>query len=153
MRKNRKIKSEIPPMAIKLQNEELSVEASSSDSETDLLITMDDSETGSESSESHAKLDEHLKPKEGDYVLVKYEGRRKVHYIGRVTKEEDEEGDLEISFLKVPIGFIESTVEDVHSVPVGMVIMMLPQPVIAQSTKRMMGIRKFSIDFSVYDIE
>ena len=94
--------------------------------------------------------------KVGDYVLVEYVSKRKVHYVGKVSKEEDEEGDLEVSFFrrhfKVPNGFIEPTVEDIHSVPASSVLMILSQPIAANSTKRVMSIRKFSFDFSPSDM-
>ena len=37
-------------------------------------------------------------PKQGNFVLVVYKGKRKVHFVGEVAKEEDEEGDLEVKF-------------------------------------------------------
>ena len=48
--------------------------------------------------------------KQGNYVLVAYEGKRKVHFVGQILKEEDEDGDLEIKFLqkhpKISNGFV-----------------------------------------------
>ena len=95
--------------------------------------------------------------KEGAFVLVVYEGKRKVHFVGQILKEEDEDGELEIKFLrkhpKVYNGFIEPPVEDIHSVPAKTVKLVLPQPFnLSGSTKRAMGIKKFHTDFSAYDM-
>ena len=49
-------------------------------------------------------------PKQGNFVLVVYKEKRKVHFVGEVVKEKDEEGDIEVKFLrkhtKVPNGFV-----------------------------------------------
>ena len=69
--------------------------------------------------------------KQGNYVLVAYEGKRKVHFVGQILKEEDEDGDLEIKLLqkhpKISNGFEEPAIEDIHSVPVASVSLVLPQ--------------------------
>ena len=55
--------------------------------------------------------------KQGNYVLVTYEGKRKVHFVGQILKEEDEDGDLEIKLLrkhpKISNGFVKPAIEDI----------------------------------------
>ena len=62
-----------------------------------------------------------------------------------VAKEENEEADVEVRFLrkhtKVPNDFVEPDVEDIHSVPVRCVVLILPQPSTSGSTKRATAIK------------
>ena len=94
--------------------------------------------------------------KQGNYVLVTYEGKRKVHFVEQILKE-DEDGDLEIKFLrkhpKIINGFVEPAIENIHSVPVASVTLVLQQPCnVTGSTRRAIGIKKFHTDFSAYDM-
>ena len=90
------------------------------------------------------------------YVLVGYEKKRKVYFVGQVLKE-DEDGDLEVKFLRkhpmIRNGFVDPPVEDIHSVPASSVILVLPQPLtMSGSTKRAKCIGKFSTDLSALEI-
>ena len=77
-----------------------------------------------------------------------------MHFVGEVIKE-DEEGDIKVKFLrkhtKVPNGFVEPDVEDIHSVSVGSVVLFLPQPSTSGSTRRATAIKKLATDFSSYE--
>jgi len=94
-----------------------------------------------------------IEPKIGDYVLVQYDCKRKVFYVGQALKEKDE-GDLEIKFLRkhprVEDGFTEPNIEDIHAVPSFSLVMVLPPPVTPASTKRVLGIKKFAVDLTGY---
>ena len=95
--------------------------------------------------------------KQKNYVLVTYERKRKVHFVGQILKEKDEDGDLEIKFLrkhpKISNGFVEPAIEDIRSVSVASVTLVLPQPCNPTgSTRRAIGIKKFHTDFSAYDM-
>ena len=95
--------------------------------------------------------------KQKNYVLVAYEGKRKVHFVGQILKEKDEDGDLEIKFLqkhlKIFNGFVKPAIEGICSVSVVSVTLVLPQPCnVTGSTRRAIGIKKFHIDFSAYDM-
>ena len=78
-----------------------------------------------------------------------------MHFVGEVVKEEDE-GDIEVKFLrkhsKIPNGFVEPDIEDIYSVPVRSVVLILPQPSTSGSTRRATAIKKFTTDFSSYKI-
>ena len=74
-----------------------------------------------------------------------------------MEEDEEEDGDLEIKLLqkhpKISNGFVESAIEDIHSVPVASVTLVLPQPYnVTGSTRRVIGIKKFHTDFSAYDM-
>ena len=81
---------------------------------------------------------------------------KKSAFVGEVVKEEDEEGDIEVKFLrkhsKIPNGFVEPDIEDICSVPVRSVVLILPQPSSSGSTRRATAIKKSTTDFSSYKI-
>ena len=87
-------------------------------------------------------------------MLVVYKGKTIVHFV-EVVKAEDE-GDIEVKFLrkhtKVPNGFVEQDVKDTHSVTVGSVVLILPQPSTSGSTRRATVIKKFATNFSFYEM-
>ena len=133
------------------------ISTSSSESEAESYCTSSsDVESSSDFSDLSADDQSTLcEPKQGNFVLVVYKGKRKVHFVGEVIKEKDE-GDIEVKFLrkrtKVPNGFVEPDVEDIHSVPVGSVVLILPQPSTSGSTRRATAIKKFATDFSSYEM-
>ena len=134
------------------------INTSSSESETESYCTSSsDVESSSDFSDLSADDQSMLcEPKQGNFVLVVYKGKRKVHFVGEVIKEKDQEGDIEVKFLrkhtKVPNGFVEPDVEDIHSVPVGSVVLILPQPSTSGSTRRATAIKKFATVFSSYEM-
>ena len=134
------------------------ISTSSSESEAESYCTSSsDVESSSDFSDLSADDQSTLcEPKQGNFVLVVYKGKRKVHFVGEVIEEKDEEGDIEVKFLrkhtKVPNGFVEPDVEDIHSVSVGSVVLILPQPSTSGSTRRATAIKKFATDFSSYEM-
>ena len=79
-----------------------------------------------------------------------------MHVVGEVVKKENEEGDVEVKFLrkhtKVPNGFVKPDEENIHSVPIRSVVLILLQPSTSGSTRRATAITKFATDFSCYEI-
>ena len=124
---------------------------SSSESEENILCN-DTSEGSSEdfSSEENAPI----VPRVGDYVIVVFNEKRILHYVGKIVSDKDEDGDFEISFLRRHAkgnGFVEPPVEDIHSVACTDIVSVLPFPCTG-TTKRTGGIRKFSVDLSAYNL-
>ena len=97
-------------------------------------------------------------PEVGDYVLVEYVRKRKVHYVGIVTQTNDDEGDYEIQFLKKStkhtkiLAFVEPEQEEITSVAADLVLGILPRPM-QQTTKRLQGITQFGVNFDGYNFE
>ena len=156
--------TDLPPNSTKTPKKKtsakrgLSIE-SSSESETELSLVKRDSDVSiTEMLEDEQEISSSdTAIKQGIYVLVGYEKKRKVHFVGQVLKEEDEDGDLEVKFRqKHPMirnGFVEPSVEDIHSVPASLVILVLPQPLsMSGSTKRAMCIKKFSTDLFAFEM-
>nr|CAD7428557.1 unnamed protein product [Timema monikensis] len=50
--------------------------------------------------EDDEPIAETREPKVGDYVLVKFSGKKLVFYVGKIIKQKDEDGDFEISYLR-----------------------------------------------------
>ena len=123
------------------------ISTSSSESETESYCTSS-SDVKSSSDFSDLSADDQstlCEPKQGNFVLVAYKGKREVHFVGEVVKEKDEEGDTKVKFLrkhtKVPNGFVKPDVKDIHLVPVGSVVFILPQPFTSGSTRRTPAIK------------
>ena len=133
------------------------ISTSSSEAETESYCTLSsDVESFSDLSDLSADNQSSLcEPKYGNFVLVVCKGKRKVHFVGEVVKEEDVEGGMEVKFLrkhtKVPNGFVEPHVEDIHSVPFESVVLVLPQPSISGFTRRAIAVKIFLTNFS-YEI-
>lgn len=92
----------------------------------------------------------------GSYVLCEFEKAGKCfYYAGKVLKEADEEGDLEIEFLKKSQksnNFLKPHIEDIASFPKSGVRLMLPQPKALGQTKRTQNVFMFDIDLSRFDV-
>lgn len=88
------------------------------------------------------------KPEEGDYVLVKFPGK---FYAGKILTPEDEDGDLEISYLRNSIQvegkFVLPPVPDLKSVNIKDISMILPRPTVS-GTKRQQNFLEFAVDLS-----
>ena len=90
----------------------------------------------------------------GDYAIVVFNEKRILHYVGKIVSDKDEDGDLEISFLRLHAkgnGFVEPLVENIYSVACADIVSTLPFPC-SGTTKRTDGIRKFSVDLSAYNL-
>ena len=78
------------------------ISTSSSESEAESYCTSSsDVESSSDFSDLSADDQSTLcEPKQRNFVLVVYKGKRKVHFVGEVVKDKDEEGDIEVKFLR-----------------------------------------------------
>nr|CAD7434273.1 unnamed protein product [Timema monikensis] len=90
--------------------------------------------------EDDEPIAETREPKVGDYVLVKFSGKKLVFYVGKIIKQKDEDGDFEISYLrksvKDPRKFMFPVEPDIASVAETDITMVLPQPLIAEPALR-----------------
>ena len=129
------------------------ISASSSESETESYCT---SSSGVESFSDFSDLSANnqstfCEPKQGNFVLVVYRGK-KVQFVREVVKEKNEEGDIEVKFLrkhtKAPNGFDKPDVEDILSVLVGSLVLILAQPSKSGSTRRETAIKNLPSIFS-----
>ena len=94
-----------------------------------------------------------------DYVIVSYDGKKTVcHYIGFVLDEKDDDGDLEVRFLRevkqnrkciCGTGYGGNSFCAVTSVK-----LVLPRPISVQChTKRMLGIKRFDVNLECYNMK
>ncbi|BFZ07906.1 hypothetical protein BsWGS_10945 [Bradybaena similaris] len=88
----------------------------------------------------------------GLYVVCEFEtGKRTKYLIGKVMQLEDEDGDVEISFLrksgKMFAKFFWPTVEDIGTVKMSQIKAILPQPICCKGTKRTESYLRFNISF------
>lgn len=91
-------------------------------------------------------------PKEGEYVLVEFSDRKnKFFYAAKVLKEEDKEGDLEVSYLRRSVRikdkFSLPDIPDLKSVHKSDVKLILPKPT-CSGTRRQQNLLHFDVDFS-----
>ncbi|KAK3931050.1 Thiosulfate-binding protein [Frankliniella fusca] len=96
-------------------------------------------------------------PKEGNYILVEFVDKKsKVYYIGKVLKEEDDEGDFEVTYLrrslKVKDKFCLPNVADLKSVHRSDVKLVLPSPT-CSGTKRQQNLLHFDCDLSLINVK
>lgn len=91
-------------------------------------------------------------PVEGDYVLVVLGSKKEKYFVGKILKEEDNDGDLEISYLKktnYDKRFVQPSVPDIHSVNILEIKMILPKPSYPDNlTRRQKAFLMFEYDFS-----
>ena len=124
---------------------------SSSDNNEDVQTDIIDDESEYSDEEGVLPLDMHIDrdPEIDEFVLVQFD--KKVHYIGQITGNKDEDNDLEISYLrkstKVFESFIFPNIEDLASVNINQIKAILPKP-LAVANKRLRGYFKFGISFS-----
>ena len=127
---------------------------------------VDESDTSSDDEESENgeemfKIDPNKfskltrKPQEDDYVLVKFQGKKMMNKfcVGKIIGDEDEDGDLEISYLresaKVDELFVMPNIPDLASVHISEIKVILPAPSDV-GTKRQLSRYKFPlVDFSL----
>ncbi|KAK3932377.1 Pogo transposable element with KRAB domain [Frankliniella fusca] len=93
-------------------------------------------------------------PEEGDHILVIFRGKEDRHFVGKVLKEKDEEGDLEVTYYrhcdKGVNKFSLPNVPDLKSVHINDVIALLPKPSVG-ATRRQQDIICFNnYDFSMF---
>ena len=76
-----------------------------------------------------------------DFVIVEFARKASLcYYVGRVTKERDEDGDIEVEFMKRKGGFfIKPTPSDIASVHIDNVKAVLPEPTARGTTNRTQG--------------
>lgn len=112
--------------------------------------------------ESFAKLPRN--PLKGDFVIVRFpvpSGSRKdekrdkgtyVFYVAEVVQEMDDDGDVEVRYLrvsrKVQDAFVYPQVPDVASVPRKDIKSILPKCSVSNATSRLQSFLKFDVDFS-----
>ena len=92
------------------------------------------------------------KPAEGDYVLVVFvKGKKSIHFVGKVTKDCDKEGELEVSYLRHSEGgrFTMPPIPDIAPVHFSDIKSVLPKPVYPDGfTKRQQSMLTFDFDFT-----
>ena len=90
----------------------------------------------------------------GDYVFVEFQDRKKIYYVGKVTKVDD--GDIEISYCrkssKILGAFVFPLVADIAQVDIEDIKLILPPPINQNSTKRACSFLRFPINFTGLDV-
>lgn len=90
----------------------------------------------------------------GDYVLVEFQDRKKIYFVGKVTKVAD--GDIEVSYCrkssKMLDAFVFPLVEDIAQVDIKDIKLILPPPIKQNGTKRACSFLRFSINFTGLDV-
>lgn len=90
-------------------------------------------------------------PTEGDFILVVFPAKENVHYVGKVIKDVDGDGDLEVSFYrlssKMKDRFVLPNVPDLCSVSIDHVKEVLPKPNVGK-TKRQQSTLGFDFNFA-----
>ena len=110
------------------------------------------------SEEEHFPEFDRAKIKMSDFVLVSFssEHKKKVYYVGKITKDKDEEGDYEISYLrksrKIAGHFYYPEEEDIKAVDESSIEMHLINPISYGQTKRQKSYVSFAIHFDNMDI-
>lgn len=114
-----------------------------------------DGEDEEENPESSSEGEEEInflpltkEPEEGDYVLVEFAvaATEKKYYVGKILKEKDDEGDLQISYLrksqKVATKYVLPQVPDLQSVHINDIKLLLPKPTTG-GTRRQQNMLEF----------
>ena len=87
------------------------------------------------------------KPQKEDFVVIEFQPG--IFYVAKVLAEEDEDGDIEVSFLrkslKLADSFVYPQVEDTDFLANSLVRAVLPAPMVGQ-TKRLNNCFKFPAD-------
>ena len=88
-----------------------------------------------------------------DYVLVEYGDKSKYYYVGIVTREVDDDEDIEVDFFRRKGGhFVKPLIEDKYSVQLSQIKAVLPSPSARGTTQRTKGEIVFSVDFGNLNI-
>lgn len=94
--------------------------------------------------------------KANEFVLVEFTDKKKIYYVGQVTKEKNDENEVEILFLrksvKVTRAFCYPQVEGIAYVNIDDVKMILPPPEHKQGTKRTHCFLTFEMSFANLDV-
>ena len=128
-------------------------EGSSSKSNEDDIICDVSSE---DSSENFSNFDHEtaIIPQIGNYVVVKFDDKRLLHFVGQILTDKNEDDDYEVLFLRRHSkcnGFAEPAVDDIHSVSSSDVVMVLPSQCNG-TTERTEGIKKSAVDLSTFNL-
>lgn len=114
------------------------VEVDSSDIEEGAVMEEEDASDAFDDPEDFQPLT--AAPAKGDYVLVQFPGKVNRYFIALVTEEEDNEGDIEVRYLKKNDKCTDKYVLpdkiQMHSLPIKDVKMILPAPPILGSTRQ-----------------
>ena len=88
------------------------------------------------------------------YIVCEFSKKtHKFYYIGRVVKEVDDDGDIEVDFLmRKGAFFIKPTIEDISAVYMSYVKSVLPDPTNRGTTARTKGELVFSVVFGSIDL-
>ena len=90
-------------------------------------------------------------PKEGEFVLVEFKSKQMVYYVGKVLKEIHNEAELEIQFLRRSLKqtnyFFFPQVDDIATVAINDIKLILPNPSTSKGTKRTKSLLNFELDF------
>lgn len=96
-------------------------------------------------------------PTEGDYVLVEFKTKdpknkfKTVFYVGKIIKNKDEDGDLEISYMRkyknfTTCKFVLPNIPDLASVNLNDIKALLPPPKVTGKTTRQQSCYVFEVD-------
>lgn len=127
-----------------------------SDSEDEELFVSDSSSDNFAAEENEFIFPETLeKPKIDSYVLVEFKDKKKIYYVGKIIKEEDQT-DYQINFLRKSAkrenSFIFPVVPDIATVNIKDIKQTLPPPTELGKTKRQSAFINFEISFNSIDI-
>ncbi|XP_046383032.1 uncharacterized protein LOC124172345 isoform X2 [Ischnura elegans] len=94
--------------------------------------------------------------KVGDYVLIEFSSKKKFYYVGRIIKEARKHNGAEVTYLrkssKVPNSFFFPHIEDIASVSMKDIKLVLPPPSYRKGTARMKRFISFKISFANLDV-
>lgn len=95
-------------------------------------------------------------PIPGDYVLVEFETKKKIYYIGKIISYVDESTECEVSFLRKSVKlenkFVMPNVPDISFIDKKCIKTLLPMPTTFGKTKRQQSALTFEINFASYDV-
>jgi hypothetical protein len=95
-------------------------------------------------------------PKVGDYVLVEFFDKKKIYFVGVVTRENKEENEYEVKFLRRSVKYENSFVfpltDDISCLKKENIKFILPKPTHVGTTKRQKSFYKFEINFSTREV-
>jgi hypothetical protein len=95
-------------------------------------------------------------PKVDDYVLVEFFDKKKIYFVGVVTRENKEENEYEVKFLrrsaKYENSFVFPLTDDISCLKKENIKFILPKPTHVGTTKRQKSFYKFEINFSTREV-
>jgi hypothetical protein len=89
-------------------------------------------------------------------VLVEFFDKKKIYFVGVVTRENKEENEYEVKFLRRSVKYENSFVfpltDDISCLKKENIKFILPKPTHVGTTKRQKSFYKFEINFSTIEV-